>query len=175
MNNMSIISNWSAIITCVLFIFYIIGHCWTLFKESKFGTTSVEIDYERKVDEIDDFDLVADDNAEEVILLKANTNIKKISLYNIKVKTTPFLKRQCYINDGRRIAYKNMIPAGETVKIRCVVPEGIPCNRIIIKRNDGIREEFLLGYDGRMEGKGVCPINYKVKKTVGAWFYYILR
>lgn len=174
-NNMSLISDWSAIITCILFLFYIIGHCWTLVKESRFGTASVEIDYERTMDDIDDFDLVADENAGEIVLLKANTNIRQIALFNVKSKNSPIFKRLLLVNDGKSIDYKKMVPAGEIIKIKCVVPEGIPRNRIVIKRNDGIKEEFLLGYDGRMEGNGVAPTNYKVKRTIGAWVYYFLR
>ncbi len=174
-NNMSLISDWSALITCILFLFYIIGHCWALVKESRFGTASVEIDYERTMDDIDDFDLVADDNAGEIVLLKANTNIRQIALYNVKSKNSPIFKRLLLVNDGKSIDYKKMVPAGEIIKIKCVVPEGIPRNRIVIKRNDGIKEEFLLGYDSRMEGNGVAPTNYKVKRTIGAWVYYFLR
>ena len=165
---LGIIGEISAFITCLLFVFYLIGHIWLYRIESKFPTTSLEIDYTHGVNEIDQFDIVADENACEVLLLTSHKNLNSVELYKAVYTGRTFQKQ------GKIISCVKDIPAGNSIRIKCVVPEGIPSHLLVIKRIDGIIETFAIGYDGRMEGNGVCATSYSITNTLISFMYYLV-
>jgi len=165
------ISNVSAIITCILFLFYIAGSVWGLFRKKKYITTSVKLDYAENPENIDVFDLVVNKMAPEVVLLTSSCNISSIRIYNCEYdpqKNRFIRKKQC-------IDSKKNIPANTVLRIRCVVPEGIPENQIVITREDGLKEIFEIGADNSNVGEGVSIAGYRIKATIGACLYQILK
>lgn len=167
---MKMVSDISAIITCVLFIFYIIGRIINIILDTQYREITARIDFERRIDEIDDYDLQTEDG-NEIVLLKSNRNIKTIMLYKAR-----YNERKGQLQKvGKCIDSCKKIEAGREIKIKCIVPEGIPINIVEVQRDDFIIERFAIGYDGRNEGEGVWLEEYKFKRTILSWIYYMVR
>lgn len=168
---MSYVAIISSVITCILFVFYIIGHIWTYFKSTKFLTVSVTADFKHSIDEVDYWDLIADDDAHEMVLLNLSENVKKISIYRAYYdeRSNKLLKKEL-------IDSINNIQAGKTISIKCIIPEGIPVNIVEVIRNDEVVEEFDIGADGTNFGSGADIGGYIIKRNnIKSILYYLFK
>lgn len=165
---MSQIGNISSIATLLLFVFYFLGRVWALIKDSKYQKIDATVDCDHSMDDYDTFDI--DLHGNEVIVVSFNQNIRRFRIYEINWNDeyNGYRKR-------KKISEIEYIPSSKEITICTIVPEGIPQQLIDFECANGICGELIIGYDGRINGNGISTEGLKVKKTLKAWIYYIVR
>lgn len=160
--------NMASIVTLLLFVFYLIGRAWALVKDSKYQKIDATVDFDHSIDHYDTFDI--DLHGNEVIIVSFNQNIRRFSIWEIKWNDeyNRYKKR-------KKTSEIEYVPSGKEITICTIVPEGIPQQLIEFECTSGICGEVLIGYDGRNNGNGISSEGIKVRKTLKAWLYYLVR
>lgn len=164
---MQTLSQISSIATLILFIFYFIGRSWTLLKDIKYPNLYMTLDMKDK-DEYDEFDIDLDGN--DIILAKYTQDIRWLKISKVKWKSD--FKSYTVSKELKKINY---VSANKEITICVNVPEGIPDKILQFELESGIQGELLIGSDGRQNSEGVSVSNIKLKKTLKAWIYYMVR
>lgn len=164
-----VISNISSIVTCFLFLLYLVGHTWVVLKNRR---TIYEkftiIPYESKIDiEEEDNILVIDDCGEE-FTLESNYGINKIRIYKVDYDIA---KNGTLVLNSKSLkaTFNNLNK--EKLYIRCDLGETIPTTQFEIKRSD----YTIITFDLCVSGKSghILTCNYKFKITLKSFLYHL--
>lgn len=163
-----IISNTASIVTCLLFVFYIVGHIWKVVvtkntRYEKFNILPYNSDFDI---ENNDNVIIVDDIGEEFSIFSAY-GIRNIKIYRVNYE----------LNDNGSITliskelhsvYKGL-NIDEKLYIRCYLGEVIPTTQIEIERMDYTKVTFEIYTSGKT---GHILVNsYKFKMTIRSFIY----
>ena len=170
---MQTISDISAIVTCFLFVLYIIGHIWKIFitKHTKFEKFEIQkfsgLD---ECNEMEDYDkvLMVDDIG-EVFSLSSSYGIRSIKVYEVSYE---------FENDNNlklkskklKSTYPNL-DIDETLYIRCDLGEIMPKIQFEIERTDYTKVLFALTMSGKTGN--ILAFDYSFRMTLKSFFYYL--
>lgn len=166
----NVVSNISSIVTCILFILYIVGRIWKIFatknlKYEKFIRTDTNTKFG-----INAYDNVVsiDDEGEE-FSISSSYGIRYIKFYKLSYKTSNnnlsnlVSKKLVYI-------YKDL-NINDLLYVRCDLGECVPSIQISIERMDYVKVTFELYSSGRTGN--ILVRTYKYKMTIRSWIYYL--
>ena len=164
-----IISNASSIITCVAFIFYLIGHMWVVCKNKHtIYEKFIVIPYDSGIDiEAEDNILIVDDNGCE-FSVQSEYGINEIKIYKVDYNVS---SDGTLHYDSRKLKYTFKNLKRECLYIRCDLGEFIPTTQIEIKRSD----YTIITFDLYVSGKNghIITCNYKYKMTPKSFLYHL--
>lgn len=178
MDWITMIGSIASIITCVLFVFYIVGRVWSVMSNTRFQDIDMHVDYSITPDggeesEVDLY-LLDDENSDagEYVIMTPEVDLNKVEAYEVK----------CDFDDNGEIKFKQeklldkceLKRANTPILIKCIVPEGIPSTEIVYERFDGIKGQFFIGYEGKGE-KGVATDSFRYKRTLKSILYYLSK
>lgn len=165
-----IISNVSSIVTCLLFVLYVIGHIWKVIvtKNMRYEKFKV-LPYDSSID-IDDYDntILIDDIGEQ-FSISSSYGIRNINIYKVN----------CTINDdgSTTLVSKELkstyrgLNINDTLYVRCDLGELIPTTQIEIERMDYTKVTFELFTSGKTGN--ILVSNYQFKMTLKSFIYYL--
>ncbi len=87
----------------------------------------------------------------ETYLLSTNTDVAKISLYEYDLTT------QSYDINTPLASYEGL-KADELIEVQLLVPEGIPCQILLVEKTSGTKLPYLVMYDGFDGGARLAPL-----------------
>ena len=176
---LNIISAVSSIITCLLFIFYIIGHVWSYFTNKSFNNerfeniSSTDIDVSNATRAI-----VLDDTGTE-LSLTSSEGIRQVKVYNVEYS---FKKDgSCKLVSRKIRGRYGILNPTETLYIKADLGEIIPIVQVEILRRDYTVATFNLVESGKngdvlaMKPAGVKMDKYRVKYGGRSFIYYLTR
>lgn len=166
----SIVSNISSIVTCILFILYIVGHIWKIYvtknlRYEKFLRTESDKGY--GIDAYDNSHSI-DDEGEEFSISSAY-GIRSIKFYKVNYKFDS--NNSLYLVSKKLVyTYKNL-NINESLYVRCDLGELIPSVQICIERMDYVKATFELCSSGKTGNINVIKSKYKM--TLRSLIYYL--
>lgn len=164
-----IISNISAIVTCVTFILYLAGHIWVVVKNKYTLYEKLTVlPYDSKIDiEEEDNTVIVDDNGCEFVL-ESEYGISNINIYKVDydINSDGTLK---LTSRKQKSSFSNLNQ--EKLFIRCDLGEIIPTTQFEIKRSDYVMITFDIYESGR-NGQ-IITCNYKYKMTFKSFLYHL--
>lgn len=164
-----IISNISAIVTCVAFILYLAGHIWVVVKNKYTLYEKLTVlPYDSKIDiEEEDNTVIVDDNGCEFVL-ESEYGISNINIYKVDydINSDGTLK---LTSRKQKSSFSNLNQ--EKLFIRCDLGEIIPTTQFEIKRSDYVMITFDIYESGR-NGQ-IITCNYKYKMTFKSFLYHL--
>lgn len=165
-----VISNVSALITCVLFIAYIIGHLWVIYISRNEIVEKIEFE------DIEDISILEDKDYIElggehgrIFSISSPKGIKKLKVFGVNRDESlkkPFIKGE-FINEI------NNIRANEKVYFK---GEFLWYNSNIyleFERSDYIIVSLIVGESGK-DGTATCFL-YDTKMTLKSFLYYLCK
>jgi hypothetical protein len=164
------LSTISSIATLILFVFYFIGRLFTGMKNLKFKKENFEL--VPNDDDFDEHENALDLGGHEWFKMSSQEPMNWIKFFKVDYDDAKdsFIK-----NPSKYIKMFRYISTNDSVHIKTDVPEGIPNLLIEFERFDYIRGDFLVGYDGRTSGIGMCPHRYKMALHFKTILYYLMR
>ncbi len=165
-----IISNVSSIVTCLLFVLYIVGHIWKVIvtKDTRYEKFKI-LPFDTGFDADDNDNSIIIDEAGELFSLSSSYGIRNIKLYKVEYMfndngtTTLVSKELKHTCKGINIS--------DTLYIKCELGEIIPTTQIEIERMDYTRVTFELYTSGK--NGNILVENYKFKMTLKCFIYYL--
>lgn len=166
---MQTVSNISAIVTCFLFVLYIIGHIWKIFitKNKKYERFQIqELDDPNEMEDYDNILMV--DDIGEFFSLSSSYGIKNIKVYEVLCE---------FENDDIKIMSQNLkityanLDENETLYIRCDLGEVMPKIQFEIERADYTKVTFFLVTSGKTGN--ILATDYSFKMTIKSFLYYL--
>ena len=165
-----IISNTASIVTCLLFVFYIVGHIWKVIvtKNNQYEKFKIlPYDSDSDIEDNDNF-IVIDDIGEEFSIFSTygirNIKIYKVS-YGLNNNGSITL-----ISKQLKSTYKGL-NIDESLYIRCDLGEVLPTTQIEIERMDYTIVTFEI-YSSKKTGN-ILVTNYNFKMTLRSFIYYL--
>lgn len=169
---MQTVSNISAIVTCFLFILYIIGHIWkiSITKNKKFEKFQIqEFNDLDEDDEMEGYDnILMVDNIGEVFSLSSSYGIRSIKVYEVSCE---------FENNDLKIKSKNLkitypnLDTNESLYIKCDLGEIMPKIQFEIERTDYTKVTFFVAVSGKTGN--VISFGYSFKMTLKSFLYYL--
>lgn len=165
-----IISNVSSIITCALFVLYVIGHVWKVIvtkntRYEKFKVVPYNSDFN-----IDDNDnVVIIDNIGEEFAISSVYGIRNIEIYKVNYEPSDNGSLSL-ISKELKSAYKGL-NINDTLYVRCDLGECVPTTQITIERMDYTKVTFELYSSGKTGS--ILASNYNFKMTIRSLIYYL--
>ncbi len=164
-----VISNISAIVTCLTFLLYLSGRIWVVYKNRHTLYEQFDvIPYDSSVDiENEDNVLIVDTNGCE-FTVKSDYGIDTVNVYKIDYDIN---------NDGTLSLNKRTLKSTynnlkkEILYVRCDLGEVIPTTQIEIKRTDYTKITFDIYESGKNGHLITC--NYKFKLTFKGMLYHL--
>lgn len=165
-----IISNISSIITCALFILYVIGHIWKVFvtKNTKYEKFKV-IPFNSDFDIDDNDNVVIIDNIGDEFSISSHYGIRNIEIYKVTYEISDNGSLSLISKELKSI-YKDL-NINDTLYIRCDLGECVPTTQIAIERMDYTKVTFELYSSGKTGN--ILVTNYNFKMTVRSFIYYL--
>lgn len=165
-----IISNISSIITCTLFILYVIGHIWKVFV-----TKNTRYEKFKVIPFNSDFDIDANDNV--VIIddigdefsISSPYGIRNIEIYKVTYEISDNGSLSL-ISKELKYTYRDL-NINDTLYIRCNLGECVSTTQITIERMDYTKVTFELYSSGKTGN--ILVSNYNFKMTVRSFIYYL--
>lgn len=166
----STVGNISAIVTCFLFILYIIGHIWKAFITRHTKFEKFQIQELNENDDLEGYDnILIVDNIGETFSLSSSYGIRNIKIYEVS----------CGIgNDGKiEIQSKKLrevypqLDICEPLYIRCDMGELMPRIQLEIERADYTKVTCFLGTSGK--NGHMIAYEYSFKMTLKSFLYYL--
>lgn len=168
----NLISNTASILTCILFVFYLIGRLWSAIISCKTRYEKFQIIPHHSPKILQGFDHeVMIDTIGSIVEITSLTEIKKISFYRVS----------CSVNDCGSLetqekalvaSYNNLHLHDKlyvTIDLGCIFPS----TYIEIERQDYTKASFILGNSGKTENSIVH--NYQYHLTLKGILYYLLK
>ena len=162
-----VISNIASIATCILFVFYLIGHYWKSINKSNMMYEQFRM---IKIDD-DDFEKEYDneliiDEIGEMFLISTSFGIRGLKvirlIYNDGCKE--FIEK-------KQVARFGKLNPLEQLFIQCDLGEVLPTTEIVMERPDYVRATFLIRSSGKTGNIVVQKAEYK--RTIVSFFYYL--
>ena len=165
-----IISNISSIVTCTLFVFYVIGHIWKVFvtRNTRYEKFKV-LPYNSNSDINDNDNVVIIDDVGEEFCISSTYGIRNIEIYKVAYKlgdngSTSLLSKEL------KSTYKDL-NINDTLYVQCDLGEYIPTTQITIERMDYTKVTFELYSSGKTGN--ILVNNYNFKMTIRSLIYYL--
>lgn len=165
-----IISNISSIVTCTLFVLYMIGHIWKVFvtKNTRYEKFKI-LPYNSGFDIEDTDHVIIIDHAGEEFSISSAYGIRAIKIYKVNYEfddsgSITLTSKELKSN------YKNL-NINETLYVRCNLGETIPTTQITIERTDYTKVTFELYTSGKTGN--ILVDNYNFKMTMRSLIYYL--
>ena len=166
------ISNISAIVTCFLFILYIVGHIWKVIVTRQTKYEKFEVQRFENDDEYDNVLIL--DEVGATFSLSSVYGIRNIKIYNVEYNYDDngniFLKSK-----ELRTTYENL-NVNEELYIKCNLGEFVPIVQFEIERADYTKVTFDLienGKTGNILTGNIISKNYGFKMTFKSFLYYL--
>lgn len=165
-----VVSNISSIITCILFILYIIGRIWKIFvtknlKYEKFIRTDTNTEFG-----INSYDNVIfiDDEGEE-FSISSSYGIRCIKFYKLSYR--PSNNSLSSLASKKLVHTHKNLNINDLLYVRCDLGECVPSIQICIERMDYVKVIFELYSSGRTGN--ILVRTYKYKMTIRSLIYYL--
>lgn len=166
------ISNISAIVTCFLFVLYIVGHIWKVIVTRQTKYEKFEVQRFENDDEYDNVLIL--DEVGATFSLSSVYGIRNIKIYNVEYdyddNGNMFLKSK-----KLRTTYENL-NVNEELYIKCNLGEFVPIVQFEIERADYTKVTFDLiesGKTGNILTGNITSKNYGFKMTFKSFLYYL--
>ena len=156
-----IISNISSIVTCTLFVLYVIGHIWKVIV-----TKNTRYEKFKVVPYNSDFDI--DDIGEE-FSISSTYGIRNIEIYKVNYELSDNGSGSL-ISKELKSTYKGL-NINDTLYVRCDLGECVPTTQITIERMDYTKVTFELYSSGKTGS--ILVSNYNFKMTIRSLIYYL--
>ena len=163
----NIISNVSSIVTCTLFILYIIGHIWKIIvtKNTRYEKFKVlPFDSDNNIENEDNV-IIIDDIGPE-FCISSPYGIRTIEIYKV-----------IYDNNVSSIVSKDLkashkdLNVNDTLYVRCDLGEVVPTTQITIERMDYTKVTFEIYLSGK--NGNIIVDKYKFQMTIQSLIYYL--
>ena len=163
-----IISNISAIFTCIMFIAYIIGHIWTIYiqKEAIFEKIDFE-NFDNEVVDIDYIDFTNNSESGQIFSISSPLGIRRISIYSVERDENSKLE----FKRGKLLKSIKNISQNKKAYFKTELFDCSPSLYIEIQRADYIITSYAITDSGR-DGS-LVQLDYKSKMTLKSWLYYL--
>lgn len=164
------ISNVSGLITCILFIAYIIGHIWTIFiqKEAIFEKINFE-NFDDEYIDIDYIDFTNNSEYGQIFSISSPLGINRVSIYSVERDENNELEFKM----GKLLKTISHIAQNDKLYIKTELFDCFPSLYIEIQRADYIITSYAITDSGR-DGS-LIQLDYKVKMTLKSWLYYLCK
>ena len=160
-----IISNISSIVTCTLFVFYVIGHIWKVFvtRNTRYEKFKV-LPYNSNSDINDNDNVVIIDDVGEEFCISSTYGIRNIEIYKVAYKlnnngSTSLLSKEL------KSTYKDL-NINDTLYVQCDLGECIPTTQITIERMDYTKVTFELYSDVYKRQHFICPVHIGFRTNI---------
>ena len=165
-----IVSNISSIVTCILFVLYVIGNIWKVVvtqntKYEKFKVVPYNSDFD--IDGNDNV-VIIDDIGEE-FSISSTYGIRNIEIYKVNYEFGDSGSISL-ISKELKSTYKDL-NINDALYVRCDLGECIPTTQITIERMDYTKVTFELYSSGKTGNIRVS--NYNFKMTIRSLIYYL--
>ena len=165
-----IVSNISSIVTCILFVLYVIGHIWKVVvtqntRYEKFKVVPYNSDFD--IDGNDNV-VIIDDIGEE-FSISSTCGIRNIEIYKVNYEFGDSGSISL-ISKELKSTYKDL-NINDALYVRCDLGECIPTTQITIERMDYTKVTFELYSSGKTGNIRVS--NYNFKMTIRSLIYYL--
>ena len=165
-----IVSNISSIVTCILFVLYVIGHIWKVVvtqntRYEKFKVVPYNSDFD--IDGNDNV-VIIDDIGEE-FSISSTYGIRNIEIYKVNYEFGDSGSISL-ISKELKSTYKDL-NINDVLYVRCDLGECIPTTQITIERMDYTKVTFELYSSGKTGNIRVS--NYNFKMTIRSLIYYL--
>lgn len=165
-----IVSNISSIVTCILFVLYVIGHIWKVFvtKNTRYEIFKV-LPYNSDFDIDDNDNVVIIDDIGEEFSISSTYGIRNIEIFKINYEFGD--------NGSISLISKELkstckdININDTLYVRCDLGECVPTTQITIERMDYTKVTFELNSSGKTGN--IIASNYNFKMTIRSLIYYL--
>ncbi|MGN0338863.1 MAG: hypothetical protein ACI4D0_00045 [Lachnospira sp.] len=176
---LNIISAVSSIITCLLFIFYIIGHVWSYRTNKSFNKERFENISATNIDVSNATRAIVLNDVGTELSLTSSEGIRQVKVYNVEYS---FKKDgSCKLVSRKLRGRYGILNPMETLYIMADLGETTPIVQVEILRRDYTVATFDLVESGKngdvipMKPDGVKMDKYKVKYGVRSLVYYLTR
>ena len=164
--NWSLISNISAIVTCIAFVLYVIGHIWSI----HISKNKIFEKFEFINEDIDDVEYIDFGKKEygRIFSVSSPEGIKSIKIFKAQHQGEDFVT-----NKGKLLKEVKNIKPNQKVYIRANFTDVSSNIYLEIQRADYIKTSFLVadsGKDGSFQ-----QVNYTNKMTFMSWLYYLCK
>ena len=161
------ISNISAVVTCFLFVLYIIGHVWKISNSKHLLYEKFQIEQlaEEEIHMLDNL-VELDEEEGEIFSICSPNGMKNISVYEATYdgNKNRFVK-------GKLLHSLQNINVDEKVYFRTAIPCGIPNKYIELEKCDYVKIKFAVAQSGK-NGEFIKS-NHECKMTLKSWIYYM--
>ncbi len=169
------ISNVSAVVTCFLFILYIIGHIWKVIITRQTRFEKFQIQRFESEDEMAEHDKVLIlDRVGEVFSLSSEYGIRNVTVYHVEYdfdnEGKPYLKSKRVKDTYGKLG------VNEQLFIRCNLGEVMSIIQFEIERADYTKVTFDVttsGKTGNIIINNILDKNYKFQMTFKSFLYYL--
>lgn len=166
----SIAANISSIVTCFLFVLYIIGHIWkaVVTLHTKYEKFEIhELTENEETEEHDNAILL--DNVGEQFTISSSYGIRNIKMYEVlcEIKNDGEYK---LLSKNLKAVYSNL-NVNETLYIKCDLGEVMPRIQLEIERADYTKVTCFLGTSGKTGC--IAAYDYSFKMTFKSFLYYL--
>lgn len=165
-----IISNISSIVTCILFLLFVIGHIWKVFvtKNTRYEKFKI-IPYNSDFNIDDNDNVVIIDETGEEFSISSTYGIRNIKIYKVNYElgdngSTSLISKEL------KSTYKDL-NINDTLYVRCDLGECLPTTQIAIERMDYTKVTFELSSSGKTGN--IFIGNYTFKMTIRSLIYYL--
>lgn len=165
-----IISNISSIVTCTLFVFYIIGHIWKVIvtKNTRYEKFKI-LPYNLNSNIDDNDNVVIIDDVGEEFSISSTYGIRNIEIYKVAYELSDNGSTSL-VSKELKSTYKDL-NINDTLYVRCDLGECILTTQITIERMDYTKVTFELYSSGKTGN--ILVSNYKFKMTMRSLIYYL--
>ena len=158
--------------TILLFVIFVIGKIWILFRNRSLYNENFEY---LMVDESEEFDRQFMLGGQDTIKLSSPDGIYDVKIYKIierSKKGSRVIKRELISAEKEdNICHPLKLNKNEAVYIRTDLPCGTPCYQIQITKFDYVKIIAELGSNGKVGG--VSLVNCKTKYGIRSFLYYL--
>lgn len=161
------ISNVSGLITCILFIAYIIGHIWTIYISKNAIFEKFEFENITDDDDIDYIDLGGEYGS--IFSISSPNGIREVKIFGVDLDEN---SEEFFIKGDFIKKIENIKP-NEKLYIKAQFMDFSSNIYLEVQRTDYIKFCFIVADSGR-DGSFVQK-NLKIKMPFKSWLYYLCK
>ena len=159
------ISNISSIVTCFLFLLYLIGHIWKIIDSRNTIYEAFNIyPYDSSIGIEDTEHFIGIDEIGDEFSISSSYGIRNIKIYRIQYDEDHITSREL------KASYKDL-NINNTLYVRCSLGECIPISQIEIERMDYTKVTFEPYSSGK--NGNIITENYKFKMSFRSFIYHL--
>lgn len=168
-----IVSNVSSVVTCVLFLLYIVGHIWKVFASKSMLFEKFEmLPFEAEVDFSDKDHVLEIDPIGSAFSISSPYGIRSLKIYkgDYVFPTGDEDDKGHWASLTPMCSYEGL-NVNDVLYVRCDLGELLPTTLIEIERMDYTKVTFIPVTSGKTGA--LLGIDYHFKMTVKSFFYYL--